>query len=268
MSVDSQRIPVFDPHEHLVIVGRDTPDGPGSPGYDVRGLEEPDEVLAASLGRLGQLENILVVRNGPKYHVVAGRRRVLAARLWNEAHDQQKILLRGVVVRGWDDARQLEATIAENELRKPDAPINKARKAQRLIDHGRSTQEICAAFGCSQQLLDSWLELLDLSPEVQAQIDREEIAAAQARELVDWPHADQTTVVQISEETKEPVRRVARALAPGSRRRWEPVTKRRTKSEIEDAIEDITIQDGAVDWRHALRWAIGGVEELVPGDDE
>ncbi len=253
----------IDPHE-LVIIGRDTSDNEEHPLYDPRGLEDPDEELAADIGARGQLQPIRVRKHGAAYEVIAGRRRVLAMRLWNMANPTSKLVVKATISRGESEAELLEAVIVENEHRREDTPLGKARKAWRLIDrYGYTHVRVAKLFRCSTQTLAGWMELLDAAQEVQELVEKGEISQADAHRVSILPHADQTAAVALAktegQSVSEVVSQVAMARAPG---RWARVSKRkmRTRDEIEDAIADKTLDDDELGWRQALRWVLGEVE--------
>lgn len=134
----------------------------------------------------GVIEPVIVTVEGEQLVVVDGRRRVLHAREANirlEASGREPIKVKVEVRRG---ARKdlFGIVVSANEHREDDAPLAKARKAQKLIDFGATTDEIAIRFGVTANALYTWLKLLELCPEVLALVDAGKMDASAALALI------------------------------------------------------------------------------------
>lgn len=161
--------------------------------YDERAQAEPDEAMVRNVMALGVLEPVLVRKDGACVVVIAGRRRTLAAREANrrlKAQGAEPLRLPVMVKRGSDGEAAL-MMVAENEHRADDAPLAKARKAERLARLGRSDDEIACAFGVSVSALKGWQRLLECCDAVQKAVEQGKIAASAAVALSKLPHAEQ-----------------------------------------------------------------------------
>lgn len=121
--------------------------------------------LATSLSRHGMLQPIVVrPLAAGRYELVAGERRWRAAQRagWSEIP---------AAVRALTDAQAAELAIVENLQRQNLGPIELAHAIERLIaDLALTHEEVAATLGVERSTVSNWLRLLDLDPEVQAQI--------------------------------------------------------------------------------------------------
>lgn len=183
----------FDP-DKLVVVTDEKSDL-----YDARALEAPDEALVQSIMADGVLEPIGVRVNGklengtPNVEVVFGRRRVIAAREVNRRNKEtgrEPIRVPGLRKKN-EAGNLLGVMISENEIRKGDSLLAKARKLQRYLDTGKSEIEAAVRFGVTRPTITNLLQLLELHPDVQKKIDVEGYPVAAAKELRDLPQEEQ-----------------------------------------------------------------------------
>jgi len=197
------------------------------PLFDKR-AEDEDKELAAAMATEGFNSLIQVVeRANPDdpsvslLHVVAGRRRALAA---IEAGVAVQALVLNPKLSDW---QLVGAMISENELRKADNLINKAHKAQRFVelfceqfrptsgesaevgDDGEivyngvawkataaqrreATSAVAARCGVSERRVRQFFELLTLAPAVQKAIEAGKVSGEIARGWKDLTHDQQT----------------------------------------------------------------------------
>lgn len=122
-----------------------------NPRREVGDVEE----LAASVKALGILEPVLVTPNGKGFTVVAGERRLAAAK---------KAGLKAIpaIVRDLDDRQMAEIMIVENLQREDLSPLEEAHAFRRLLDLGYKQEEIAARIGRSQSHISKRLALLEL----------------------------------------------------------------------------------------------------------
>lgn len=143
--------------------------------FEESGLDE----LTASIREKGVLQP-LVVRpmGGGRYQLIAGERRLRAAR----RAGLQRV---PIVVREADDGESLELALIENLQRENLNPVEEARAYQRLGDEfGLGQEEIAQRVGKSRSAVTNSLRLLQLSPDVLAQLSAGTITAGHARSLL------------------------------------------------------------------------------------
>lgn len=170
------------PLTDLTVIGLDTDDGPEHPLFDPRVLEPPDEKTVKNIMAIGITQPIVTRKNGDRIEVVAGRRRVINAR---EA-SRRLVELGGDPVlvplspRKGSDLDMFGVMVAENEHRRGDTPLGKARKAQRYQNMGASVDDIAVAFGVERQTVELWLRLLDCDDKVLAAVEAGRLSASAA----------------------------------------------------------------------------------------
>lgn len=133
--------------------------------------------LTASIREHGVIQPILVTETIDGYRLVAGERRVRAARL--AGLDRIP-----AVVRQLADRDQLELALVENLQREDLDPIEAARAYRQLIDEFDFSQEdLAGRVGRARSTVANTLRLLDLHPAVQAAVANGEISEGHARAL-------------------------------------------------------------------------------------
>lgn len=156
------------------IAVRDLTTHPGNPRQHMAEIEE----LAASIQQVGLIEPLVVERLPAGYRILAGHRRLAAARL---------IRLKDVpcVVRPpVHPADALVLMLIENGQRANLDPIEEARGYARLrgLDPKLTQDEIARRIGKSQAHVSQRLLLLNLSHDEQEQIRRGDLLLRDARE--------------------------------------------------------------------------------------
>jgi ParB family transcriptional regulator, chromosome partitioning protein len=119
--------------------------------------------LAASIAAHGLLQNLQVrPADDGKYHVVAGARRLAALKLLAKRKELAKDVDIGCnVLDAEDDA---EISLAENEVRVAMHPADQFEAFKRLVDEGRSVEDVAARFGVTVLLVTQRLKLAGVSP--------------------------------------------------------------------------------------------------------
>jgi ParB family chromosome partitioning protein len=141
--------------------------------FDDAGLAE----LAASIREHGVLQPVLVTETLDGYQLIAGERRVRAARL--AGLEQVPALIRQLA-----DRDQLEVALVENVQRADLDPIEEALAYRQLIDEFGLTQErVAARVGKARTTISNTLRLLDLHPDVQAAIADGRLSEGHGRAL-------------------------------------------------------------------------------------
>lgn len=197
----ASRLNAFSMHpDKLVIVGLDTEHQPGEHElWDERIHDPLDEGMVRNIRVRGVLQPIIVRKNGESVEVVDGRQRVRAAREASRRNDAEGLPTIHVpcIVRrskgrtaAQKAADALDTMISTNENRHDDNPVTRAHKAQRLLDYGRSDDEVAETFGITKQALKNLLVVLDLSPKVQDAIGKS-ISFTAATTLKDLTHEEQ-----------------------------------------------------------------------------
>jgi ParB family chromosome partitioning protein len=182
---------------------------------DDAGLEE----LAASIREHGVLQPVLVTETLDGYQLVAGERRVRAARLAG----LERI---PALVRQLADRDQLEVALVENVQRADLDPIDQATAYRQLIEEFGLTQEAVAdRVGKARATVANTLRLLDLHGDVQAAIADGRLTEGHGRALgglsVDAQSHVLATIVGQGlsvRQAEELVRRLREPRAPRSER--------------------------------------------------
>jgi len=181
------------PFDEVVLIGRDTEDGPEHPLYDERATKDPDEALVLNIMHFrGIIQPIVVRKNGERVECVAGRRRVVAGREANRRlveRGEHGIVAICTVSRA-NDSELAGMMIAENENRRDDDPLSKARKLERFL-RGGTEDEAALVFGVTKTTISNWMQLLDTSESVQAAVADKKISASAAQKLAKLPRDEQ-----------------------------------------------------------------------------
>jgi ParB family transcriptional regulator, chromosome partitioning protein len=185
--------------------------------------DETIEELAASIREHGVLQPVLVTETLDGYQLVAGERRVRAARLAG----LERI---PALVRQLADRDQLEVALVENVQRADLDPIDEALAYRQLIDEFGLTQEgVAQRVGKARATVANTLRLLELHRDVQGAIADGRITEGHGRALGGLPvdgqaHVlgtvvDQALSVRQTEELVRRLRepRLARATTPEAR---------------------------------------------------
>jgi len=152
--------------------------------------DEELEELAASIREHGVLQPVLVTETLSGYQLIAGERRVRAARLAG----LERI---PAMVRQLADRDQLEVALVENVQRSDLDPIEEALAYRQLIDEFGLTQDgVAERVGKARATVANTIRLLDLHPDVQAAIGDGRITEGHGRALGGIPAAGQPQVLK------------------------------------------------------------------------
>jgi len=165
--------------------------------------------LAESIRQHGVIQPILVTETIDGYMLVAGERRVRAARI--AGLDRVPAIVRQLA-----DRQQLELALVENLQREDLDPMEAARAYRQLMDEFSFTQEdLATRVGRARSTVANTLRLLELHPAVQDAIAASLITEGHARALGGLPPEVQapavTTVIADDlsvRQTEELVRRL------------------------------------------------------------
>jgi len=159
--------------------------------YQPRSQFSPDELaqLSDSIREQGVLQPLLVRQAEVGYELVAGERRLRAAKMAG----LQRI---PVVVKDVSDAQMLEMSIVENIQRENLNPIEEAEAYFRLIEEFGLTQEQAATrVGKSRSAVANFLRLRQLPDPIKNSITERQLSMGHARALLGADTAAQQNTV-------------------------------------------------------------------------
>jgi ParB/RepB/Spo0J family partition protein len=134
--------------------------------------------LASSIAAVGVIEPLVVVaRPEGGYQVVAGHRRLAAARTAGLSEVP-------CTVRELSEAERIEIALVENLVRSDLRPVEEAGALFRLVEMGQSVKALSSRIGRSAKHITSRLALLELPPKVQAQVDAGKVTVTEASALL------------------------------------------------------------------------------------
>ena len=183
----------------------------------LRMADDALETLAASIREHGVIQPILVTETLDGYQLVAGERRVRAARMAG----LERI---PAVIRQLADQQQLELALVENLQREDLDPIEAALAYRQLIDDFAFRQEdLAARVGRARATVANTLRLLDLHQAVQDALSSGSITEGHARALGGLPTDAQPRVLPTViddalsvRQTEELVRRLREPREPAA----------------------------------------------------
>ncbi len=134
--------------------------------------------LVRSVRELGILQPVLVRRRGERYELVAGERRLRAAK-------EVGLSTLPAMVKEFDDAQMLEVALIENTQRENLNPIERASAYRELMLRFQLTNDQAAEkLGLDRSTVANFLRLLELSPDLQDSVSRGTIGMGHARALL------------------------------------------------------------------------------------
>ena len=151
--------------------------------------EESIRELATTLDKDGLLQPIIVREKGDDYEIVAGERRLRAAKhlAWEKIP---------AIVNNMDDSQAASLALIENLQREDLNPIDEAQAYNNLMKLNNLTQTTLAQnIGKSQSYVANKLRLLKLTPKVQSYLASGEISSRHGRCLVGLSEKDQGRVL-------------------------------------------------------------------------
>ena len=171
--------------------------------------EEKLTALAQSIKSHGIIQPLIVSKNGARYELIAGERRLLAAK----KSGMEKI---PVIVREAEEKEKLELALVENIQRHDLNVIEEARAYKKLADEFQMSQEeVADRTGKSRSAVANKIRLLNLPVEIQRSIIEGKITEGHAKAILAMPNAEKQralyemiirqnlTVRQVEDKTKE-----------------------------------------------------------------
>ena len=141
--------------------------------FDKEKLKE----LSESIKKHGIIQPLIVRKKGLNYELVAGERRLRAAKL-------AKLQTVPVLVREYDEKQMRELSLVEKIQRHDLNPLEEAKAIQELMKQCSYTQAQAAErLGRSRAAVANLLRMLNLPEELQAMIADEKVTAGQMRPL-------------------------------------------------------------------------------------
>ncbi len=135
--------------------------------------------LAASIRRIGIISPLVVVNDGDDVLLIAGHRRLMAARLAG-------LSVVPCFVRASEKGVDEEVTFAENFFRKDLSPVELACAIKDCMQGGMLTvKELAAGFHRTENWVLSMIELADWPADILEAIHTEKISVGAARNLVE-----------------------------------------------------------------------------------
>ncbi len=136
------------------------------------------EELATSIRSRGVLQPVLLRRQGVGYELIAGERRMRAAR-------RAGLNSIPAIVRDASDREVLELALIENEQRVDLTPIESARSYARVLEEFQLTQaDLADVLGRDRSTVSNLIRLLKLPEKVQALIEEKRLSMGHARALL------------------------------------------------------------------------------------
>lgn len=136
--------------------------------------------LTASIRAIGLIQPILVRQNCEGFEVVAGQRRFNA--LTALAAEGVAEPVPCIIMDKADDARAIEASLAENFIRLPMDEVDQYKAFAALAAKGKSAEEIASAYGVTVRMVQQRMAIANLAPRIlkaysEGKIDGETVRA-------------------------------------------------------------------------------------------
>lgn len=159
----------------------DQVDDPAAPARGSSGFGDMDD-LAQSIAQVGIIEPLVVAKRGARFEVVAGHRRLIAARLAG-------LTTVPCVVHDTFKTAEEAVTLHENIHRADLNPVDEARFFGRLLQRvDGDTERLAELVRERRDYVEARLQLLDGDSEVLAALERGDISLGVARELNLYDH--------------------------------------------------------------------------------
>lgn len=151
--------------------------------------EEKLNELAASIQQYGVVEPLVVRKKGKKFELVAGERRLRAAK-------QAGLKTVPIVVKEYNDTQLMEIALIENIQRHDLNAIEEAQGLRRLMSECKLTQEqVAEKIGRSRSAVTNILRLLNMPQEIQNAISEGKLSMGQAKMLAGLANEEQQCAV-------------------------------------------------------------------------
>ncbi len=140
--------------------------------------EEDLEKLKESIMEQGILQPLLVRKNNNGYELIAGERRLRAAKQADFTHVP-------TIIKDLSDEQMLEVSIIENVQRSNLNPLEESQAYHRLISEFHYTQEkVAQKIGKNRSTIANFLRLKGLPDEVKESLSKDEFSMGHARAIL------------------------------------------------------------------------------------
>jgi ParB family chromosome partitioning protein len=187
-------------HIHVELIERN----PFQPrhDFDEEGLAE----LTDSVKRHGVLQPLLVRPHNGSYQLIAGERRLLAAKRAGLETIPCRVL-------ELEDKQVCAVAIEENLKRKDLNVLEKAQAFKDYLDRfGGTVEDLAATLSMSRSAVSNFIRLLDLAEPVKTALRDEKISAGHARALITLPEEEQVALCHRTAKEGLTVRAVEQAV--------------------------------------------------------
>jgi len=184
------------------------------------GRKAPDiSDILPSIREKGVYQSLLVRREGGKWGVVAGRRRLFALRKVAK-ETGRKVKAPCIIMKAGDKADAIEASILENIFRLPAGEVQQYDAFAALASAGQEVTAIAHTFGVTELYVRRILALSALRPDIKALYEADEIDAGTLRALTlanDDQQADWLNLFHDEDEYEPRGERLKAWLSGGAR---------------------------------------------------
>ena len=206
-----------------------------------RTVFEPERLseLAESIRANGIIQPLIVRRRGDRYELVAGERRLRAARLAGLERVP-------AVIQDLADEKLLELSLVENIQREDLNPIELAHAFDRMVRELKlSHEQIGQRTGKDRTTITNLLRLLRLPAEVQVLVAERRLSVGHARALLGLPSAElQTRLAEKVVAQGYSVRQTERMV--------QRLTEPREPNSVNSAVEDPNIKAAVMELERVL----------------
>ncbi|MDI9477570.1 MAG: ParB/RepB/Spo0J family partition protein [Halanaerobiales bacterium] len=132
--------------------------------------EDKLRMLADSIAEYGQLQPVIVKKEGPDYVLIAGERR-LRAMIQNQVQEIAAVILTSE----FSDDVLYQIQLVENIQREDLNPLERARAIKKLMkETGLNKKDVSRKLGVPRTTLTEWLNILEVSEKYQQEVLKED----------------------------------------------------------------------------------------------
>ncbi|NLN07820.1 MAG: ParB/RepB/Spo0J family partition protein [Firmicutes bacterium] len=202
--------------------------------FDQERLEE----LARSVKQHGILQPLIVRPHGRQYELVAGERRLRAAKMAG-------LETVPVIIKSFSDREMMEIALIENLQRENLNPLEEAEAYKRLLEEFRYTQEqLAERVGKSRSAVANILRLLTLHADVKKELAAGNLSEGHARALLALPLEKQPEAARKVIELKLSVRETEKLAGQPQEKKRTAGKRRKTEknlylADLEDRLRQV-----------------------------
>ncbi len=200
--------------------------------FDLEGLQE----LSNSIRENGLIQPVVVRKNGDRYQLVAGERRLRAAKLAGMREIP-------AIVKDIDDVGCGIIALAENLIREDLNALEQAQAIKTIIDKfGLKQEEVATKLGVSRSFVTNQLRLLSLPEQIQDMIMSNKISRGHAMAILSLENEElqiklAETIVRNSLSVRE-TEKLARLMCSAKKTKRAKASKERLFDRVSKGIED------------------------------